>query len=109
MCSGPARGTDYTLAMRRLMFCVALAIIGGTGIAMVLVLGVASLRAAALKSEAGMQAPIYVGVQALAPSLVIAGIAGFVAGAGIIGWMFYGQRGSGTGPEDGAEGDQSEV
>ena len=95
--------------MRRFVLCVALAIIGGTGVATVLALGVASFSAAAFKVKAGTQTPVYESVQSMQQPVIVAASIGFIVGAGIIAWMFYGRGGSGTGPEDGAEGDQSEV
>ena len=84
--------------MRRFMLCTALAIVGGTGIAVVLALGVASFSAAAFKVQAGSQTPVYEGVQSMSLAVMVAGSIGFIAGAGVIVWMFYG-GGSGTGPE----------
>ena len=95
--------------MRRFVLCVALAIVGGTGVATVLTLGVASFPAAAKKITAGTQTLVYESVQSSLLTIMIAAIIGFVAGAGVIVWMFYGRRGAGAGPEDGAEGGQSEV
>ena len=91
------------------MLCVALAIVGGTGVATVLALGVASFSAAAFKVEAGTRAPVYENVQSMRQPVMVAASIGFIAGAGIIAWMFYGRGWSGAGPEDGAGGDQSEV
>ena len=88
---------------------MALAIVGGTGVATVLTLGVASFSAAAYKVTAGTQTLVYENVQSNWLPVAVAAIVGFVVGAGVIVWMFYGRHGSATGPEGGAEGGQSEV
>ena len=85
--------------MRRFILCVALAIIGGTGIATVLALGVASFSAAAYKMKAGVRTPVYEAVQTMSQPVMIAASIGFIVGAGVIVWMFYGGRWSGTDPE----------
>ena len=94
--------------MRRVVFSIFAAFVAGTGLATVLGLGVASFTAAAIKSQ-NMDQAIYERVWDLASPVKIAIAAGFIIGASLMIWLFYGKEQSQSSPDEEGSNDRSEV
>ena len=89
--------------------CFLVSVIAGTSIAVVLALGIASFGAAAYKSQKGMDVSVARDVIGLKTPIVVASGIGFVVGAGVIVWMFYGPRRQAQDPDEPVQTSRSEV
>ncbi len=86
-----------------------MSVVAGTAIAVVLALGIASVGAAIEKSKKGMDVSVATDVMALKTPIVVSAGIGFVIGAGVIVWMFYGQKRPVVDPDEPGETSRTKV
>ena len=81
----------------------------GAACATVLALGAASVSAAFFKMSSGVEVPIYMFQQRMAPFIIGVGSTGFVVGVAVMAWMFYFDKSGRQGPDEADLDDRSKV